>query len=786
MHSHPYRIHTGQLLRASAFGALILLLLLCTPALAVAAPGDPDPSFGNGGYVTFDFGERSENVSAVALQPDGSIVVLGTASNAARNSDILLLRYTPAGTLDSSFGSGGFVTTGLAPGSSDEGYALLLQPDGKIVVGGYTVNGPGGSNALLARYNVDGALDASFGDNGVLITDFPGMSESIAGIALQNDGSIVAVGSTCICTENSTDMVVARFSPDGSLDPTFGADGFALTDFGNTGDLAMKVVVQSNGSILVAGYTNNGRDMRNIALVRYLSSGSLDPNFGVNGSMFHSIGDWNSTVRDMALQPDGKIVLVGDAREYIDPGNYATRIGLARFLTDGSLDASFGSGGVTMANPRAPMEDMAFALALQRDGKMVVGAEALTRYTSTGQVDPSFHVFAHDIYPLIYDLAIQPDGKIVAAGITAGNAIDVWVGRFEGDGADLDAPAAAPAQAPLPNDGGWNNGDVTISWNWTDGTGSGIDTANCTQQSTSTGEGALQLIATCRDLAGNQASAAYTVQVDKTLPAIVASADTAAGITWYNRDVTVHFTCSDALSGLALTCPPDQVLSAEGSAVASSAQVVADIAGNLSAPSNVVTVAIDKTAPVMGACPYSGPILANSGLLTLGPIAVDAGISGLNTGASTLTLPLATSSVGLKTLDFVAVDNGGNQAGRRCEYRVLYDFAGFFQPVDNLPVLNSVKAGSAVPVKFSLGGLQGLNIFASGYPASRQIACDSGVPMAEIEQTVTAGSSSLNYDAASGQYIYVWKTDKAWAGTCRQFVVGLADGVPHAVNFRFK
>lgn len=785
MHCLPYRIHIGQLLRASALGSLVLFLLLCTPALAVAAPGDPDPSFGNSGYVTFDFGERSENVNGIALQPDGKIVVLGTAMNAAGNGDILLLRYTPAGTLDSSFGSGGFVMTGLAPSSSDEGYALLLQPDGKIVVGGYTVSGPAGPNALLARYNSNGSLDPSFGANGIVLIDFPGMSESIAGIALQEDGSIVAVGSTCICTDNPWDMVIARYTAQGSLDPSFGAGGVVVTDFDRTDDEAMEVIVQGDGRILVGGYTNDG-GVGNVALVRYLASGNLDADFGIGGKLAQRLGDGRSALRDMALQPDGKIVVAADASEYIGPSGYATRLGLARFLPTGSLDPSFGSSGVMLANPRAPLEDTATAMALQRNGKMVVGAEALTRYTSAGQVDPSFHVFAHDIYPLIYDLAIQPDGKIVAAGITAGKAIDVWVGRFEGDGADLDAPTAAPAQAPLPNDGGWNTSDVTIAWNWTDGTGSGIDTANCTQQSMSAGEGEIHLAATCRDLAGNQADAAYTVKVDKTPPTIAAAADTVAGISWYNRDVTVHFTCSDALSGLEAPCPPDQVLSGEGPVVASSAQVVSDIAGNLSVPSNIVTVAIDKTAPVLGACPSSGPLFANSGLLALGPIAVDASISGLNAGASALILSLDTSSVGLKVLDFVAVDNAGNQAARRCEYRVLYDFAGFFQPVDNLPVLNSLKAGSAVPIKFSLRGFQGLNIFAPGYPASRQIACDSGAPIAEIEQTVAAGSSILNYDAASGQYVYVWKTDKAWAGTCRQFVVALTDGTPHIANFRFK
>jgi hypothetical protein len=115
-----------------------------------------------------------------------------------------------------------------------------------------------------------------------------------------------------------------------------------------------------------------------------------------------------------------------------------------------------------------------------------------------------------------------------------------------------------------------------------------------------------------------------------------------------------------------------------------------------------------------------------------------------------------------------------------------YNFTGFFQPVDNLPTFNLVKAGSSIPVKFSLGGDKGLNIFLNGYPLSQQIACDSNLSLDNIEQTVTAGGSSLSYDASTDQYTYVWKTNKAWAGTCRQLVVTFNDGTYHRANFSFK
>ncbi|MBN2052629.1 PxKF domain-containing protein [Candidatus Woesearchaeota archaeon] len=111
---------------------------------------------------------------------------------------------------------------------------------------------------------------------------------------------------------------------------------------------------------------------------------------------------------------------------------------------------------------------------------------------------------------------------------------------------------------------------------------------------------------------------------------------------------------------------------------------------------------------------------------------------------------------------------------------------GFFQPVDNLPAFNQVKAGSAIPVKFSLGGDMGLSIFEAGYPVSKRIACDSSAPLDVIEITLAAGGSSLTYNPVANQYIYVWKTDKSWAGTCRQLVVQLSDGTLHEANFKFK
>jgi hypothetical protein len=264
-------------------------------------------------------------------------------------------------------------------------------------------------------------------------------------------------------------------------------------------------------------------------------------------------------------------------------------------------------------------------------------------------------------------------------------------------------PTASPSQNPAANANGWNNTDVTISWNWADNQGgSGVDLANCTQTSSSSGEGQQTLSASCADLAGNQGSATYSVKVDKTAPTL------------------------------------NPVVSPNPVPLGSSATVTANASDSLSS------------------------------------------IASQSCGA------LDTTSAGTKTVTCTATDNAGNTASASVTYQVAYGWSGFFQPIDNLPTVNSAKAGSAIPVKFSLGGDQGLNIFASGYPKVQQVACGSGAPTDEIEQTVTSGASGLSYDATTNTYSYTWKTDKKWAGSCRQLVLKLVDGSEHIAGFQFR
>ena len=153
--------------------------------------------------------------------------------------------------------------------------------------------------------------------------------------------------------------------------------------------------------------------------------------------------------------------------------------------------------------------------------------------------------------------------------------------------------------------------------------------------------------------------------------------------------------------------------------------------------------------------------------------------------------PVDTSTVGSHTFSVNAADNVGNAAPTvSADYSVIWPWTGFAAPVNTTDsngnsVLNAVNAGRAIPVKFSLGGNRGLDILAAGSPSSGSIACSATASTVPIEQTVSAGASSLSYDRTTGQYVYVWKTDKAWAGSCRQLSIRLIDGTTHKASFRF-
>ena len=197
----------------------------------------------------------------------------------------------------------------------------------------------------------------------------------------------------------------------------------------------------------------------------------------------------------------------------------------------------------------------------------------------------------------------------------------------------------------------------------------------------------------------------------------------------------------------------------------------------------------DTTAPVLGTLTDVIVTLPPNSTATSMTVTFPTPAATDDSGTATVTTSPASGAVfpvGTTTVDVTATDGAGNTDTGSFTVTVLHNFSGFLQPVDELPTVNVVNAGQAIPVKFSLSGNKGLNIFAAGYPSSSQIACDANEPGSVIEQTVAAGTSSLTYDAAADRYTYVWKTEKAWKGTCRILDLRLVDGSHHFAKFRFR
>lgn len=252
---------------------------------------------------------------------------------------------------------------------------------------------------------------------------------------------------------------------------------------------------------------------------------------------------------------------------------------------------------------------------------------------------------------------------------------------------------------------------------------------------------------------------------------------------WYVGTVTVSWTVADPESAVTATsgCGVTSVTT-DGT---TSLTCTATSTGGTAEQS--VTIRRDVTPPVVAVTGVQAGATYTLGQVPAAGCTTTDATSGV-AGAATLALGGGTvPGVGLFTATCGgAADRAGNTGAASVSYTVAFPFAGFFPPIDNPPTWNGMNAGRAVPVKFSLGGDHGLDVFAADHPRVVTLACETGAPSSEIEETVTAGGSSLSYDAATGRYSYVWKTSDAWAGSCRQLVVKLTDGTEHRASFRFK
>ena len=386
-----------------------------------------DDTFGDGGKVITDFRYYREDpdlnrfrsyewIDALAIHSDGKIVAAGTTwpdffggtdQPGVTPTAYAVARYNPDGSLDSTFGTDGRVITEIG-GARPYGKVndVLIQPnDQKIVVVGYAEIDPDPRyptrKFFIVRYNYDGSLDNTFGNDGIVITDFdPGTHEFATSAVIQADGKLIVGGFTySLYTPQLSDFALVRYNEDGSIDGSFGDEGKVRTEFGEDDryDKLYTLMLQPDGRIVAAGGTSQYSEYPEYAaLARYMPDGSLDESFGIGGKVITQFSEY-SHIYDCELQYDGKIVVVGVAAYFPPDPKFNIPVedfAVARLNQDGSLDLSFGDGGIISTNINTfyldgveydvPTEQ-ATAVSIQGDGK-IVAAGWTTTFTT---IEPS-------------------------------------------------------------------------------------------------------------------------------------------------------------------------------------------------------------------------------------------------------------------------------------------------------------------------------------------------------------------------------------------------------------
>jgi uncharacterized delta-60 repeat protein len=327
--------------------------------------GTLDPSFGTNGIAVTDLGGAGDQAFDAALRADGGIVAVGrTDAGGVQKTDFGVVRYRSDGTLDAAFGAGGIVRTDIL-GQGDQANAVAVQPDGKIVVAGFASAAGAHSDFALARYNPDGTLDSGFGDHGIATADFGAVSDDDArALAIQPDGRIVVAGNA------DQRIALARFMPNGSLDPAFGSLGRTTSDVGS---VAKGVAITPGGEILIAGSALGARGNRDVLLAGFRADGSPDVGFGHLGSVTTDLGGGDDFAENLTVDDQGRIVLVGRAGS---PTIFD--MALVRYQSDGILDTSFAGGGILTADFHGRGE-FGQNLALDASGRIVAAG-----YTANG------------------------------------------------------------------------------------------------------------------------------------------------------------------------------------------------------------------------------------------------------------------------------------------------------------------------------------------------------------------------------------------------------------------
>ncbi|MGL2966713.1 T9SS type A sorting domain-containing protein [Flavobacterium sp. XGLA_31] len=432
-----------------------------------------DATFGTAGKVT---NTSVTSGQTIQLQNDGKIVscFLGDFSI---SGNVKLARFNSDGTVDTTFGTNGFVNT-IIVNEGGHTNMMKLQPDGKILVtGSFSSNGSSNASYLdfcTARYNTDGSIDTTFGTNGYAITGFEALSyEEAQVIEIQSDGKILVGGHSHKYYQSSpnysADFAVVRYFPNGSVDTSFGINGKFTHNFGThtipasgvySSDFAIAIKINSAGKIIVGGSTTVGEsleDYSNLGIICLNADGTLDTTFGDNGQTVINFGD-KDYLTNIKLTAEDKIIATCEHQYQVDVDNDFVNIGLVRLLANGNPDPDFGSNGIVVTNKNSTtLWDVIYDLTVLPNGKIICAGASwnetglvanflLIKFNTDGTIDTTFDDVGYKLVDfensnaVVSSFLIQPDGKFLCAGV-----IDYSVGcfaRLDTNALSVNQPAA--------------------------------------------------------------------------------------------------------------------------------------------------------------------------------------------------------------------------------------------------------------------------------------------------------------------------------------------------------
>jgi uncharacterized delta-60 repeat protein len=721
-----------QLMRTFA-AAIIVPLLTATGVFGQAANGNLDPTFGSAGTVRTDFSGNIDRANAVAIQSDGKIVAAGSSFSSTKTvEDFIVARYNANGSLDKRFGNNGKITTDFFR-NVDSISALAIQPDGKIVVAGVAqLAGTGGTPRVfaLARYTSDGRPDSSFGNGGSLTTSFGGTFAAASAIMLQPDGKIVVAGTADFnprVPNSGLDFAVARYNSNGILDASFGDAGKIVYDFFGSFDQANAAALQPDGKIIVVGsasYDSFNRDI-GFALTRFNADGTTDFGFGSGGKQITDFFDAGAKANGVVLQPDGRFVVAGTASDSATRP-VATDFALARYNSDGSLDSSFGTAGETSIPFSDSATEQANALVLAPDGKIIVAGTAfktfsappdfaLRRYNSDGSIDTSFGVNGSITTDFAAGtdnaqaVAIQANGNVVTAGRAFRSDFDLALARYINDVAPV--VDATPPTAPTNLAATFNTSTNAIDLSWTaatdnvavtgyrifrDGGTAPINTVTSTTFSDNGQSGTHSYAVVAIDAAGNQSDLSNTASATAPLPDTTPPSAPAGLTATASSSSTIDLSWSSSTDDVGVTGYEvfrDGGVTAIGTATGTTfrdiglgpesthsyAVIAVDAAGNRSALSNTASAttaaapAADVTAPTTPAnLTATVNTTTNAINLSWSASTDDVGVTGYRVfrdgGATPISTVTGTTfsdlgQSGTHSYTVAAIDAAGNQSG---------------------------------------------------------------------------------------------------------------------------